>query len=116
MPLLTPVTATIAASGSLSPQTDIFPYTLVGIQMPAAWTAASMSFQVSPDEGVTWLELVTYAGANLALTVAAGQYIAVDPTQWKGITSVKVRSGTLASPVTQGSQAVVTLWLRQLVA
>jgi hypothetical protein len=116
MAIVSTIPATIAAGASLSGQTDLYPGTLVGIWMPASWTSASLTFQVSPDGGATWLELYTYAGSNLVLTVAAGQFIAVDPTQWKGIYSVKVRSGTSATPVTQGAQAIVNLIVRQMVA
>ena len=116
MAILSTSQATIAASASLSGQTDIFPGTLVGIWMPAAWTAASMTFQALSPDGSTWLNLINYAGSELTLTVAAGQFIAIDPTQWKGISSVKVRSGTSASPVNQTAQAIVTLITRQLVA
>ena len=116
MAILLTTQATIAASASLSNEADLWPGTLVGIWMPAAWTAASMTFQALSPDGSTWLELYTYAGAELTLTVAAGQFIAIDPTQWKGISSVKVRSGTSASPVNQTAQAIVTLITRQLVA
>src|ERR1700757_631870 len=39
--------------------------TLVGIWMPATWVAASLTFQVSPDGGVTWLEVFNDAGAEI---------------------------------------------------
>ena len=35
--------------------------------------------------------------------------MAIDPTMLKGVVSVKVRSGTSGSPVTQTSQVNVTL-------
>jgi hypothetical protein len=113
---LIPVAATIAAGQSLSNSVDLLPSTLVGLWMPASWTAASLTFQVSPDGDNTWLELVNYAGSNVTLTVAAGQFIQIDPTQWKGIYSVKLRSGTLASPVTQAASASIQLIGRQMVA
>ncbi len=116
MSLINTATATIANGASLSGETDIYPGTLVGIWMPAVWTSASMTFQVLSPDGSTWLELYTYAGAELTLTVAAGQYVAVDPAQWKGVAAVKVRSGTSASPVNQGQSTVVNLVTRQVVA
>jgi hypothetical protein len=116
MSILNSVPATIAASASLSGEADLYPGVLVGVWMPATWTAASITFQTLSPDGSTWLELYTYPGAEVTLNVAAGQFIAVDPTQWKGITSVKVRSGTSASPVNQSAQAIVNLVTRQMVA
>ena len=116
MAIVSTIPATIAAGASLSGQTDLYPGTLVGIWMPPIWTSASLTFLVSPDGGATWLDLYAYTGSNLALPVAPGQFRAVDPTQWKGIYSVKVQSGTSATPVTQGVQAIVNLIVRQMVA
>lgn len=116
MALFTTINAVIPASGSLSPEVDLGQQTLVGIVMPAAWTAASLTFQVSPDGGTTWVELYTYAGVALALTVGTSQYIAVDPTQWKGVYSVKVRSGTSGTPVAQSAQATIGLVVKTLLA
>jgi hypothetical protein len=104
--------ATIANGTSLSGEVDLGALDLVGIQMPAAWTAASMTFQVSVDGGVTWLEHTSSAGTETTFTVAASQYIAVDPTLWRGVNAVKVRSGTLGSPVNQGQAVTLNLVCR----
>lgn len=104
--------ATILAGAALSGEVDIGGNTLVGITMPAAWTTAAMTFSVSTDGGTTWCEMTTSAGAEVSYTVAASQYIAVDPTLWRGVNAVKVRSGTLASAVNQVAQALVTLITR----
>ena len=109
---ITLIPAVIGASASLSPEIDLGAQTLVGIAMPAAWTAATLSFQVSPDGGNTWLEHTSSAGVATGYTVAAGQYIAVDPLLWRGVNAVKVRSGTLGSPVNQSAQATLQLVCR----
>lgn len=101
-------TATIATGQSLSGEVDIGANSLVGIAMPAAWTAASITFQVSPDGGTTWLELQTVS-SEYTVTAAASQFIAIDPTALKGFNAIKVRSGTSASPVNQTSGATLTL-------
>lgn len=108
------INATIAAGQSLSAEIDLGAKTLVGIVMPAAWTAAGLSFQVSIDGGVTWVEHTSSAGAATAFTVAPAQYIAVDPTLWRGVNAVKVRSGTLGSPVVQVAQAILKLVTRSV--
>ena len=107
-----PFPVTIAAGQSLSPEIDLGQWTLVGIWMPAAWIAAGLSFQTSLDGGVTWLEHYNSAGTETTFTVAAGQFIAVDPTLWRGVNALKIRSGTAASPVVQTGGATLNLVAR----
>lgn len=103
------IPATIAAGQSLSAEIDLGAMTLVGIAMPAAWTAASLTFQISFDGGVTWLEHYNSSGSETTFTVATGQYIAVDPTLWRGVNALKVRSGTAAAAVVQTGGAALGL-------
>jgi len=104
-------TATIANGAALSNATPLGEKTLVGIVMPAAWTAATITFQVSVDD-TTFNELQDGAGNAISYTVAAGQYIQIDPAKWRGVTNVKVRSGTLGTPVNQGQASPVQLVTR----
>lgn len=113
MAYIEPQVATIAATTSLSAEVPLGEKTLVGIVMPAAWTAASITFQVTPDD-VNFSELYDGAGNEVTLTAAAGQFLQIDPTKWRGITAVKVRSGTAATPVAQAVQAVLTLITRTI--
>lgn len=86
--------------------------TLVGIWMPAAWTTAALTFQVSPDGGVTWLELFNDGGSAVSIAAAAGQFISLVTNTnytWRGINLLKVRSGTAGAPVVQTAGATVTL-------
>jgi hypothetical protein len=108
-------TATITAAGNLSPEVDIGGYPIVGIVIPSGWTTATLSFQASPDGGVTWGELLTPSGAAYAIgsvTGGAQMRIAVDPTALRGVRSIKVRSGTSASPVNQTNTVSVILLSR----
>jgi len=107
--------ATIAAGQSLSGAVSLGAFTLVGISMPAAWTAAGLSFQASPDGGATWQELYDTAGNEITFTAAAGQFLMLAATpsyDWRGINMVKVRSGTASVAVNQAAQAVVNLITR----
>lgn len=108
------ISATILASGNISAQVNIGSKLLVGIAMPAAWDAATLSFQVSLDSGATWLELCDTAGA-VSLTAAAGQFISLDPATYRGVNAVKVRSGTSGSPSTQSADRIVGLAVRSFV-
>ena len=87
--------------------------TLAAIQMPAVWTAAGITFQVSPDGGTTWCELYDDAGNEVTITSpAAGSFILLNahPSyEWRGVNLLKVRSGTAAAPVPQVAAAIVTL-------
>jgi hypothetical protein len=112
---ITPNLATIAAGASLSDAVSLGALTLVGISMPAVWTAADLTFQVSPDGGTTWQELYDGAGNALTVKTGAGQFVIplADPSYvWRGINMVKVRSGTAGAPVVQVVAAVVNLVTR----
>lgn len=105
---LTNFSVLIANGTSLSAEVDIGVNALVGIAMPATWTAADLTFQVSSDGGATWLELQTTAAA-VDFKAAAGQFVAVDPTALRGFNALKVRSGTASVPVNQGADRTLTL-------
>ena len=94
-----------ALSAAISLGADV----LHGIQMPAGWDAASMSFQASIDGGLTFAEMIAAAGTAVSCTVAGGQYIALDPTLWRAVNCLKIRSGTSASPVNQTADRLLTL-------
>ena len=105
----------IAAGVSLSAACPLGALTLVGISMPTAWTAAALTFQVSPDGGTTWQELYDGAGNAVTIQAAAGQFVIplADPSYfWRGINMIKVRSGTAGSPVVQVAAATINLVTR----
>lgn len=106
----TTTSATITTGASLSAAVALGNKQLVGIAMPTTWDAAALTFQVSVD-GTTFLEMQS-TSAVVSYTAAASQYIAVDPTLWRGVNMVKVRSGTSGSAVNQstgGTDRVLTL-------
>lgn len=102
----------IANGQSLSPQVNIGTQQLVGIAMPAGWDAAGMTFQASPDGGQTFGELQDGAGAAVSFTVSAGIVFQVDPTKWRGLNCLKVRSGTSGAPVAQTAARAINLITR----
>ena len=108
--------AAIAAGQSLSGPVALGALTLVGISMPAVWTAAGLTFQVSPDGGVTWQELFDGAGNEVKVVGAAGQFLmlpALPPYVWRGLNMLQLRSGTAVSPVNQVAQAIVNVVTRR---
>ncbi|MES2055830.1 MAG: hypothetical protein V4564_07830 [Pseudomonadota bacterium] len=109
------IPATILSGAALSAEVDIGSKQLVGIAMPAAWTTAVITLQASLDGGATWLELVNTTGA-VSYTVAAGQFLALDPATLRGVNAIKVRSGTSGLAVNQGADRIVGLAVRSLIA
>jgi hypothetical protein len=79
--------------------------TPVGVAMPAAWTAASMTFQMSADGGATWLEVANPDGTLFVITTPlANSFIQINSNLWMGINNVKIRSGPVGGPVNQLAQ------------
>lgn len=106
----TPVTATIAASGSLSGEVDTGGRRLAGIVMPAAWTAAVITFQAaakSTADGGTYRDLYDDLGNEVQVQAAASRSIGLDALAYAlaPFRFLKVRSGTGASAVNQAVQA-----------
>ncbi len=102
-----PEAVTIANGASLSTGINLRGRVPTGVYMSAAWTAAVLTFQASPD-GSTWYNVQTES-VELSITTAAGQYIAFEPTRFFGINWLKVRSGTSGTPVNQAADRALVL-------
>lgn len=101
-------TAIIPNGDSLSGAVDLGSGILTRIEMPAAWTAAGLTFQVSADNS-TWLDLYDDAGSEVSVTADASQAMRVDFADWIGVRYLKVRSGTSDTAVNQGAERVLTI-------
>jgi hypothetical protein len=111
----------IAEGAALSAAVNLGETTLLGIVLPANWTAAGLSFQASPDGGTTWCELFDYAtGAAIAVPAVTppsdslGVFVAVDPAKLRGVGTLIIRSGTEASPVNQTNAVTLTIISRNV--
>lgn len=101
-------TVTIAAGQALSPALDTGGLVLGGVLIPSTWTAALLTFQVSPD-GTNFMDLYDDQGNEVQLTAGASRGIGNDAIalalgSWRWI---KLRSGTTASPVVQVAGALI---------
>lgn len=86
--------ASIANGGTTSAAIPTQGLTLVGIQLPAAFTGTTITFQGSVD-GTTYQPVyTTTSGTALSYTVAAGHYVAIDPTPFYGLAYIKLVSGS----------------------
>jgi hypothetical protein len=87
---------------------------LTGIQMPAAWTAASLTFAVSHD-GVTFVPLY-WDGAEYAIAAAGGAAaslgVSLEPSAFAGWPFVRIRSGTAAAAVNQAAERTLAVLTR----
>lgn len=113
----TVVPVTILSGTALSAEVNVNAKRIVGIQMPAAWTAGALTFQAVIAQAAgnpptpTFGEVVDSANAAVTVaTPAAGTYIALpDTLALVGLGRIKVRSGTSGTPVNQGADRVIGL-------
>ena len=110
--MLDTLAMTIASGASLSAANDLGGLRLFGIVMPAAWTTANLTFQMSPDGGTTWVDMYDANGNELTATASTSRFIALDLANFAAVQMVKVRSGTSGTPVNQGGDRTLSLILR----
>lgn len=106
----------IANAASLSGEVDLEAYRLVGIHMPAAWTAANLTFQAAPASAGTFNDVTDDAGVEVLVTAAAAKAIVIGTATKAAIgllRFIKIRSGTGATPVAQGAERILTLILKR---
>lgn len=94
--------ATIANGASESEAIDTWMWTLLSVQMPAAWTLAALTVLGSAD-GVTYGTLVGASGALSVAAPAVNEVLTFDPAATFGVRYIKLKSGTVAAPVNQGA-------------
>jgi hypothetical protein len=82
----------IAVSTTTTPAIPTSGLSLVGIQLPAAFTSTAITFLASLD-GVTYQPLYNSSGA-VSYTVAQGEFIAIKPEDFYGIPFFKIVGGT----------------------
>jgi hypothetical protein len=109
----TTTTATIDNGASLSGAVNLSGFTLIGIDMPATWTAANLTLQASVDNS-TWDNVFDFLGTEVTITAAASRFILLNPADFVSVRYLKVRSGTSGTPVNQGGARTITLIVRAI--
>lgn len=103
-------TATIAAAASLSDAVELNGADVLRITMPAAWTAAEITFQVSDDGGANFRDLYMEWGFELGAWAEAG--ISIEASiflRLLSIDQIKIRSGTSGAPVAQVAEREILI-------
>ena len=105
-------TATIAATGNLSPAVQLpVGHELAAILMPAVWTAAGITFQAAYGNG-SYANVFAAGGSEYALVCVALSYVVIPPGVLHGANWIKIRSGTSGSAVAQVAARTLTLITR----
>lgn len=78
---------------------------ILGLIMPAAWTAADVSFESTLLDSTTWGPVIDKAGTQVKITSpAAASIVALtEGTDLLMLGQFRLRSGTSAVPVAQGA-------------
>jgi hypothetical protein len=106
---------TIANGASLTDAIDLADTRLSRIAIPASWTTANLSFQVSYD-GVTYNNLHDLAGVEVTAAAAASRSISLHTlfALFQDVRWLKIRSGTSGTPVNQGGDRTLQLAVRSI--
>lgn len=112
--MLASESAVIASGASISPSVNLGGLRLFGLVLPAAFTAASLTFQVSFDNGVSWMNMYDASGSEVCVTASTSRYIALDPSLYSAVCMIRLRSGTASAPVAQAQDTSITLVLRSI--
>lgn len=107
-------TATILSGASLSAAIYLGDKVIQAVQMPSAWTAASLTFQSSAD-GATYNDVYDSQGNEWTVTTAASRYIPLEDLAFtKSFLYLRIRSGTTGTPVTQGADRAIQVFTRRI--
>jgi hypothetical protein len=105
-------TVVIQASASLSDEVALDGRTLVKIQLPTAWTGSGvLTFNETIDDE-TYCPVLDSDGVEVQVAgCAASKILVLNPVDWIIAKTIKIRSGTTASPVVQASARTLYLFL-----
>jgi len=92
--------ATIASCGNLSAAVDLRGCAVLRLEMPASWTTANLTFQISSDAS-TYRDMYDAYGTEYTVMAAASRAIIMSAGDFFGVRYFKIRSGTSGTPVTQ---------------
>lgn len=97
----------IANAATASAALDLGSGTVCGIYIPSSFTGTSITFTSALTFTGTYAPVKDGAGAAVSKTVAAGDYVYLDPAIFAGIQYIKVVSGSA-----EGAARTVTFAVR----
>lgn len=100
---------TIANGASASGVIDLTDLVLIAIEMPSAWTAATIAFEASQTVDGTFVPVYDAAGTELEVTTAASRVVLLPPEATRAFRFVKLRSGPSSARVTQGAARALNI-------
>lgn len=105
---------TILSGASVSEGVSTSGSAMVGLLMPAAWTAAAVQLQASMD-GITYYNVYNNAGGLEQSLVAASEWIAFPTADAIFAPFLRLLSATAASvtPVSQGADRSISMLFRR---
>lgn len=96
---------TISSGGANSDALNLGGRVPTGLYMPATWTAADITFELSGG-AVTWFPVYLADGTQYTATVAASRFVSLTPEYFMGGKFIR-----LVSSVNQGADRTISLAL-----
>lgn len=114
MPQMMILETTIASGASESDTVDLESMLLVGLVMPAAWTAADITFLTAMHNYGPYYPVYDDEGNEVTILVDAGRAVGIDKAAVKlaAFRYIKLRSGTVGTPVAQGAARVIGIAIK----
>ena len=102
-------TTNIASGATTSSEIDLSGTTICGIYIPSAFTGTGLTFSASTVSGGTFVSIRDGAGNAISKTIAAGQYLRLDPTDFVGVRFLQI-----VSNATEAAARTLTLAARPI--
>ncbi|MCL2468825.1 MAG: hypothetical protein FWF24_01150 [Alphaproteobacteria bacterium] len=67
---------------------------LFAIALSSAFTACSLTFQMSPDDGQSWFDLLDQNGQEVTATALPSSCVVLEPKQFACLKHIRIRCGT----------------------
>ncbi len=109
------ITAIIALGASLSDHFDKRGFNSISIQMPSAWDTASISFAGCDTPTGTYIPIYAEDGIELVISASTSRIvtIGINESALKSVPFLKIRSGTVGSPVVQTAERSLIVLLQK---
>lgn len=107
--------ATIANGASLSDAVGVGRRLVTGLNMPASWTAADLTFTGSDQPSGTFNAIYDSDGNELTVSASSGRAIALTPAEMDALSAfaaIKIRSGTSGAAVVQLAEREIGVVLK----